>query len=94
MAVLHAATAGSAETIGRLDDLGTLEPGKLADLVILDRDPLADIRNTMAIAAVMRGGTLYDGETLAEQWPVQRPAPTAWFVIPGEENWLPAPIGK
>ena len=46
MAVLHAATAGSAETIGRLDDLGTIEPGKLADLVILDRDPLADIRNT------------------------------------------------
>jgi len=90
MAVLHAATAGSAETIGRLDDLGTLEPGKLADLVILDRDPLADISNTTAIVAVMRGGTLYDGETLAELWPEPGPAPQPWFAGQGDETWLPA----
>jgi hypothetical protein len=88
MAVLHAATAGSAETIGRLHDLGTLEPGKFADLVILDKDPLADIRNTRAISAVMRAGFLYDGPTLAELWPQVRPAP-APVGSPRGEQWLP-----
>ena len=92
LAVLHAATAGSAETIGRLDDLGTLEPGKLADLVILNRDPLADIRNTQGIAAVMRGGRLYDGATLDEIYPDPHPLPAPWFATgAGREAWLPAP---
>jgi Tol biopolymer transport system component len=92
LAVLHAATAGSAETIGRLDDLGTLEPGKLADLVILDRDPLTDIRNTQGIAAVMRGGRLYDGATLDEIYPDPHPLPAPWFATgAGREAWLPAP---
>ena len=92
LAVLHAATAGSAETIGRLDDLGTIEPGKLADLVILDRDPLADIRNTQGIAAVMRGGRLYDGATLDEIYPDPHPLPAPWFATgQGREAWLPAP---
>src|SRR6185295_17943232 len=44
--VLQAATMGSAEVIGRSADVGSIEPGKFADLVILDADPLADIRNT------------------------------------------------
>jgi Tol biopolymer transport system component len=92
LAVLHAATAGSAETIGRLDDLGTIEPGKLADLVILDRDPLVDIRNTQGIAAVMRGGRLYDGQTLDEIYPDPHPLPAPWFATSqGREAWLPAP---
>ena len=92
LAVLHAATAGSAETIGRLEDLGTIEPGKLADLVILDRDPLVDIRNTQAIVAVMRGGRLYDGATLDELYPDPHPLPAPWFAAnPDGEAWLPAP---
>jgi dipeptidyl aminopeptidase/acylaminoacyl peptidase len=91
MTVLHAATAGSAETIGRLDDLGTIEPGKLADLVILNRDPLADIRNTQAIHAVMRGGRLYDGETLDELWPTARTLPKSSFErLDQSAAWLPA----
>lgn len=89
MAVLHAATAGSAETIGRLGDLGTIEPGKLADLVILDRDPLRDIRNTMAIDMVMRGGFLYAGETLDSIWPSQAPLAPPWFRRNAPEQWLP-----
>ena len=48
--VLRAATLGSAEAIGREADLGSLEPGKIADLVMLDHDPLADIRNTLSIS--------------------------------------------
>lgn len=44
--------------------LGTVAPGKLADLVLLDADPLADISNTMRIAAVIANGRLYDRAAL------------------------------
>jgi hypothetical protein len=92
MAVLHAATAGSAETIGRLDDLGTIQPGKMADLVILDRDPRDDIKATQAIDAVMRGGFLYAGDTLDTLWPQARTLPKTWFADPDKPvQWLPVP---
>ena len=44
--------------LGRENDLGTVEPDKLADLVLLDADPLADIHNTTRIAAVAANGRL------------------------------------
>ncbi|RYY28520.1 MAG: amidohydrolase [Sphingomonadales bacterium] len=95
MQVLHAATAGAAETIGRLDDLGTLEPGKLADLIVFDTSPLDDIRNTRSIRFVMRGGQLFDANTLDELWPVARTLPPAWFTRPdAAQQWLPASEGK
>ena len=56
MEALQAATRNPAEFIGRLDSLGTVERGKIADLVLLDADPLADIRNTRKIRAVILGG--------------------------------------
>jgi hypothetical protein len=56
LAALQTATINPARFLGRLADLGTVEPGKLADLVLLDRDPLADIANTRAIAAVVAAG--------------------------------------
>jgi hypothetical protein len=77
--VLHAATIGSARTIGREDDLGTIEAGKIADLVVLDRDPRANIRNTLAIHAVMQSGRLRDGETLDELWPNASPLGRRWY---------------
>jgi Tol biopolymer transport system component/cytosine/adenosine deaminase-related metal-dependent hydrolase len=89
MAILHAATIGSAETIGRKSDLGSIEPGKRADLVILDKDPLADIHNARAVAQVMRDGRLYDAATLDEVWPDVRPLPPAWFTGDGDQHWLP-----
>lgn len=55
-AALHAATAGPAEFLGMSDSAGTVAPGKVADLVILDADPLADITNVRRIHAVVRGG--------------------------------------
>jgi len=77
--VLRAATLGSAEAIGREADLGSLEPGKMADLVVLDRNPLTDIRNTLSISSVMQGGRLYDAATLDELWPEHRPFARPWY---------------
>lgn len=76
--VLRAATIMGAEAIGHAGDLGSLELGKLADLVVLDRDPLADIRATQSLSQVMRGGVLYEAETLNQVWPEDRPLRTPW----------------
>ena len=62
---LEMATIDNARIIGRPDDLGSVTPGKLADLVVLDADPRADIANARAVALVLRGGIAFDGKTLA-----------------------------
>jgi imidazolonepropionase-like amidohydrolase len=61
---LHAATGGAARIIGAERDFGTIEPGKWADLVILDADPTADIRNTRRIRTVMQAGRLLDRDAV------------------------------
>jgi imidazolonepropionase-like amidohydrolase len=59
--ILRAATLEPAHYLGMLDSAGTVAAGKLADLVLLDADPLRDIRNTRRIAAVMANGRLFAG---------------------------------
>jgi len=61
---LAAATRNAAESAGQIRRLGTIEPGKIADLVLLDANPLADIANTSRIAAVIAAGHLYDRAAL------------------------------
>lgn len=63
---LRAGTIVPAQSLGMAQDIGSLEVGKLADLVVLDADPTADIRNSDKIAQVMLGGRLYDAKTLNE----------------------------
>ena len=62
--VLRIATQQNAEALGAQDDLGTLEPGKLGDIVLLDKNPLEDIRNTQTIWRVIKGGWLFDPDKL------------------------------
>ncbi|HWJ23500.1 MAG TPA: amidohydrolase family protein, partial [Gemmatimonadaceae bacterium] len=77
--VLRIGTVFGAEAIGLGQDLGTLEGGKLADLQVLDANPLDDIRNTASIHWVMKNGRLYEAKTLDEVWPRQRPLPHQWW---------------
>ena len=63
---LRAATIKGATSIGLGKDIGSLEVGKLADLVVLDKNPLENIRNTESIGMVMLNGRLYDAKTLDE----------------------------
>jgi Amidohydrolase family len=66
MQALQAATKGPAEFLGKLQTQGTIEMGKFADLVLLDADPLSDIRNTQKIRAVVLRGKLLDRNFLDE----------------------------
>ncbi len=62
--VLRIATQGAAAAVGAEEDLGTLEVGKLADIVLLDANPLEDIKNTQTIWRVIKGGFVFDPEEL------------------------------
>jgi imidazolonepropionase-like amidohydrolase len=78
-AALRAATIDSADAIGFAKDLGSLEVGKLADLIVLDANPLDDLKNTAKIAEVMKNGRLYDAATLNETYPRQKSLEPQWW---------------
>jgi Tol biopolymer transport system component/imidazolonepropionase-like amidohydrolase len=69
---LRCATIFGAEAIGLQQDVGSIEVGKLADLIVLDKNPLVDIHNTNTIAYVMKNGELFIGDTLEQTWPAQK----------------------
>jgi len=62
--VLRIATLEAAHAVGAADHLGTLEPDRLADMILLDANPLVDIKNTQTIWRVIKGGWMFDPEKL------------------------------
>jgi imidazolonepropionase-like amidohydrolase len=66
-AALKIATINGARALGMSDKLGTLEVGKLADLFVIEGNPLADIKNTRHVQLVMKSGVVYDPKALLAQ---------------------------
>ena len=76
---LRTATINGAQSLGLDADIGSLARGKLADLIVLDANPLENIRNSTTIRYVMVNGRLFDAETMAQVGNHPRPAPRFWW---------------
>jgi imidazolonepropionase-like amidohydrolase len=79
---LDSATISGARYLGLDKDVGSLETGKLADLVVLDKNPLEDIRNSDSVRFVMLNGRLYDAATLNQVAPEAKTRPPFWWQRP------------
>jgi imidazolonepropionase-like amidohydrolase/Tol biopolymer transport system component len=77
---LRAGTIVPARSLGMDKDIGSLEPGKLADLLVLDADPTVDIRNSEKVGQVMQGGRLYEAATMNQLAPVAATRPPHFWV--------------
>jgi Tol biopolymer transport system component/imidazolonepropionase-like amidohydrolase len=72
---LRAATLSGADKIGFAQDLGSIEAGKLADMVVLDENPLLDIHATTKIHWVIKNGEVFEADTMREVWPKEQSPP-------------------
>jgi Tol biopolymer transport system component len=82
---LRVATILGAEAIGHGKNVGSIEAGKLADLQVLDKNPLDDIRNSTSIRYVMVNGRMYEAESMNEIWPRQRALVRQWWQEPARD---------
>jgi cytosine/adenosine deaminase-related metal-dependent hydrolase len=85
MRVLNAATLSGAKYLGLDKDIGSIEPGKLADLLVLDANPLENIRNTTSIRYTVANGRVFDSMTMSELGGA--PHKPFWFKTEGGEAW-------
>ena len=86
MQALRCATLNGAKYLGLDKEIGSLAAGKLADLIILDKNPLDDIKNTESIRFVMVNGRLYESETLNEIGNYDKKRDKFWFEMPGTQT--------
>ncbi len=80
--ILRAATLNGARTAGLDKQIGSLEPGKLADLIVLDANPLENIRNTNSVRYTMLNGRLYDSLSMNEIGNYNRPRTKFYWELP------------
>ena len=84
---LRAATLNGAHYLGLDKDIGSLEPGKLADLIVLDANPLENIRNTESVRTTIVNGRVFDAATMNEVGNHPRARQPFWFETPGNDAW-------
>jgi len=87
---LRGATIDGARYFGMDAGIGSIEPGKLADLVVIEGNPLADIRTSQNVAWTMLGGRLYDASTMNQVAPKRVEREPFFFEREGGDAWIPA----
>ena len=91
---LRSATLSGAEYLGFDGDVGSIEKGKLADLVVIDGDPLKDLRRTEFIDYTMLGGRLYDVRDMSQVAPQEVPGPRLYFHEEGGDMIHPSAAAR
>ena len=71
MEAIKAATWNAADLIGDTDDIGSVQPGRYADIIAVDGDPLKDVTVLEQVPFVMKGGVVYKAG--GRRWPLRRP---------------------
>ena len=84
---LRAGTLNGAKALGMDREIGSLEPGKLADLIVLDANPLENLRNTGSVRWVVANGRVYEAATMNEVGTRQRQRAPFWFEAEGGQAW-------